>query len=462
MVEENRLAVYFSHSWHARDVELNLQVWKELVSECALLVDVPEEPGADPPYYINRIEELLRRADLFVCVLAYREPPPGELTAEGGSLRCSAYSLFEVRLAERADIPRLVLYELRTGFRPPRTVRPWEEYIAFTCGTKERRIESQRWTTVILARVQQWKAWVLSHRRPQSYELSRSAAILVSTPLYERVSDVLQTELQASGYEMVRCDPERQRSSDVFRNLREAGLVMAEFGTIDSGIGQVYAAAHGLGLPAIRKMTTATGTPGLPWILKGDSGGFEKDIVSWSQPGDLAAQLEPRISAMDRLSEALSDKDSFDYLQSKRYARFVVFISHTLKVPDRAVVAEVYTLLKDRHITPYEYHEVNSAGIDWKEALKEWLKKTTHFVAILDPTYEQSPMCEYELREILKRKGEVTILPFMIGGRDKPNPDLVNIHNELLASPDPHANAKIVVRQIMTALDDAVSRSESD
>lgn len=62
---QSRFAVYFSHSWHARDVELNLQVWKELATDCALLVDRPDEPGADPPYYINRIEELLRRTDLF-------------------------------------------------------------------------------------------------------------------------------------------------------------------------------------------------------------------------------------------------------------------------------------------------------------------------------------------------------------------------------------------------------------
>jgi hypothetical protein len=460
MADESRFAVYFSHSWRPRDVELNLQVWEELAADCTLLVDVPEEPGADPPYYINRIEELLRRTDLFVSILTYREPRPGELMAAGGSLRCSPYSLFEIRLAERADIPRLVLYERRTGFWPPRTIRPWEEYIEFACGAKERRIELQRWTTVIQAKIQQWKGWAANHRRPVSYERSRSAAILATTAVYDGISEVLQSKLRACGYEPVRCDPERQKSSEVFRSLREAGLVMAEFGTRDSGIEQVYAATHGLGLPAIRMLSNAAGPAGLPWILKGDPGGFENDIVAWSKPEDLAALLEPRISAMDRLSEALRDGDSFDYLQSKRYGRFFVFISHTLKVPDRALVEEVYTLLKGRHVTPFEYHQANPAGIDWQEALKESLKKTTQFVAFLDPTYEQSPMCEYELREILKRKDEVTILPFMIGGRDKPNPDLINIHNELLSSPDPRTNAEIVVRQIMAKLDEALSRSE--
>jgi hypothetical protein len=457
---QSKFAVYFSHSWRPRDVELNLQVWEELVADCTLLVDVPEEPGADPPYYINRIEELLRRTDLFVSILTYREPREAAPVAGGADLRCSPYSLFEIRLAERADIPRLVLYERGTRFWPPETIRPWEAYIEFVCGTKERRMELQRWTTVIQAKIQQWKAWAANHRRPMSYERSRSAAILVGASLYERAGEALQSSLQAGGYKPVRCDPERQRSSEVFRLLREAGLVVAEFGTGDSRFEQVYAAAHGLGLPAIRMLPAASGPVGLPWILRGDPGGFENDIVRWSKPEDVLALVDPRIAAMDRLSEALSDGDGLDYLQSKRYARFFVFISHTLKGPDRTLVEQVYTLLKAKHVIPFEYHQVNTAGIDWKVALDESLKKTTHFIPLLDPAYEQSQTCEYELGEILKRRNEVTILPFMIAGRDKPNPDLPGQHNKLLSSQDPFANARIVVEQVMGALDTALSRSE--
>ena len=460
MAGQSRFAVYFSHSWRPRDVELNLQVWEELAADCTLLVDVPEKPGADPPYYINRIEELLRRTDLFVSVLTYRKPREAASVAGGGDLRCSPYSLFEIRLAERVDIPRLVLYERGTRFWPPETIRPWEVYIEFDCGTKERRIELQRWTTVIQAKIQQWKAWAANHRRPVSYERSRSAAILVGASLYERAGEALQGSLQAGGYKPVRCDPERQRSSEVFRLLREAGLVVAEFGTRDSRLEQIYAAAHGLGLPAIRMLPVASGPAGLPWILKGDPGGFENDIVMWSKPEDVPALVDPRIAAMDGLSEALSDGDGLDYLQSKRYSRFFVFISHTLKGKDRALVEQIYRLLKVRHVIPFEYHQVNTAGIDWQVALDESLKKTTHFVALLDPTYEQSPTCEYELGEILKRKSEVTILPFMIAGRDKPNPNLLAMHNELLSSQDLSDNARIVVQQVMGALDTALSQSE--
>ena len=69
MANPGKFAIYISHSWRPQDVDLNLWVWKELADQCELLVDVPEEPGAHPPYYINRIEELLRRTDLFLGVL---------------------------------------------------------------------------------------------------------------------------------------------------------------------------------------------------------------------------------------------------------------------------------------------------------------------------------------------------------------------------------------------------------
>lgn len=456
-MDEARFAVYFSHSWHAPDVELNVQVWRELAAGCALLADAPEEPGAHPPYYINRIEELLRRTDLFVSVLTCREPGEGEFTQADGNLRCSPYSLFEIRLAERSDIPRLILYERGSGFWPPSIIRPWEAYVEFFCGRRERKIETQQWTTVIQPKIQQWIEWAAAHRRPISYERPRSAALIMSAAIDEQVYRVTAGCLRNFGYRSISCDPVHARASRIIRTLREAGLVVAEFGERDPAIDQLYAAAHGIGLPAIRMLRSGSGE--LPWILKGDPAGFEKDIVEWSKPQDLPAQIEPRIGAMDKLNEALYGDDAFSYLQSKRYARFYVFISHSLKGPDRVLVERIHTLLKARFVTPFEYHQDNTAGTDWREALGESLRKTTHFVALLDPEYEQSPTCQYELREVLKRRDKVKILPFMIKGREKPNPDLTEVHNELRSDPHAAGNAETVVQHVMKELDQALSRS---
>lgn len=285
--DKSRFAIYISHSWRPRDVELNLRVWGELGESFELLVDVPEELGADPPYYINRIEELLRRADFFLGVLTHREPRKGDLTETDSHLRCSPYSLFEIRLAERADIPRLVLYERSTSFQPPRNLRPWEVYLPFDRGTEDRLPEQHQWTTVIKKKIRQWKSWVMDHRKPASYEQSTYAVALVDSSRRDSVYGVLEASLQAGGFQPVCCNPNKTRSSEAFRILREAGLVLAEFGIRDDNYAQLYAAAHGLGLPAIRMLHSLEGQSDLPWILQGDSGGHQNDIVRWSYLDDL-------------------------------------------------------------------------------------------------------------------------------------------------------------------------------
>jgi len=270
----------------------------------------------------------------------------------------------------------------------------------------------------------------------------------------------LTSSVAAGGFQPVRCDPAKNRSSEAFRTLRETGLVIAEFGTGNAIYEQLYAAAHALGVPAIRLLHTEDGNAELPWILRGDPGGYQDDIVRWRKPNDLPDLIIPRIKSMFRLSPSLPDDSAVDYLQSKRYAQFFVFISHTLKPPNRALVEHIYTLLKERDITPFEYHQVNSAGQDWRVALNDSLQKTTHFVALLSPDYEVSQTCTYELETILARGGDVSVLPFMVNGRAVPNPKLSNMHNTLLESADPRASAMEVVRQVTAALDVALGRLE--
>lgn len=452
MPDENRFAVYFSHSWRPRDVDLNLLAWKELAAHCEILVDAPEEPGANPPYYINRIEELLRRTDLFVGVLVYRDPNEGDFTAADSYLHCSPYMLFEIRLAERGEIPRLILYERSTGFRPPRVQRPWEVYVAFDRGKNQQLPEQRQWSTVIQPRIQQWRQWATEHRLPVSYEQSNSAVMLVDASSQDELKGALENSLFESGYEPMCCDPRKQRSSEAMRMLREAGLVIAQFGTNALALDQLYAAAHVLGVPAIRMLSPGDDGKQLPWILLGDPGGYQNDIVAWKNVGDLPPQLNPRIKSMFRLSPALRDADADDYLQSKRYSQFFVFLSHTLKPPERLLVERVYELLKARHVTPFEYHEVNTAGIDWHKALDESLQKMTHFVVLLSKDFELSPTCVYELDQALARGDKVSIMPFLVNGRDRPNPLLVTMHNRLLTGPTPDADAQVVVDEVMSAL----------
>ena len=109
--------------------------------------------------------------------------------------------------------------------------------------------------------------------------------------------------------------------------------------------------------------------------------------------------------------------------------------------------------LKQRHVTPFEYHQVNTAGVDWRKALNHSLQKTTHFVALLSQDYELSETCTYELEAILTRGDAVSILPFMVAGRAQPNPKLAHMQNMLLSHQDPRDDAAVVVQQVMDQLD---------
>jgi len=457
---DNQFALYMSHSWRLRDVELNCKVWSALGSWCELLVDAPEAPGADPPYYINRIEELLQRTDVFACVLTHREPKPGEFEGQDAKLRCSPYCLFEIRLAERGDIPRLILYDRSTGFRPPAAQRDWEAYVPFDRGLRDLLPDASQWVKVLEPRIRRWQEWIADHRRPASYVQSMSAVILVDLETQGALSETIADCLRDGGYEPVRPDVRQLRSSTILRQLREAGLVIVDFSASTPALEQMYAAAHGQGTPAIRLMATGAERT-LPWILTGDPGGYQLDMVRWQNIDEVPALVKPRIASMFTLSKALSDTKGHDYLQSKRYAPFFVFLSHTLKPPHRTLVERIYAKLAERQVTPFEYHEVNTAGIDWRKALNESLTKTTHFVALLSDGYEVSQTCTYEMDQILARGAQVTILPFMAGGRSIPHPRLANMHNTLLDGADVDRDAATVVEQIMTSLEQAAQKLAS-
>lgn len=448
-MDSARFAAYFSHSWHSRDVEINLAVWEEISKACELLVDVPEEPGAEPAYHINRIEELLRRSDLFVCVLTYRDKPAGT-GAGDGALRCSAYSLFEIRLAERFRLPRLVLYERKTGFKSPLRTRPGEVYMAFDRGM-DALPEQRQWRTTTAPNIRQWVEWAAGHRAPAGYEPSPLAVSLFppDAPDAAEVKLMLGETLRAEGYERVSFNSAHENNTEAFQILGAAGLVIADLDTDNPATREVFSAAHGMCIPAIRLMREERP---LPWLLEGHPGGYQLDIARWKTPSDLPAVIAPRARSMFRVSSALGNAEARRYLNSKRYSKFLVFLSHTLKPPQRGLVEAVFERLAEGFVRPFEYHLVNTSGSDWKAELSEQLNRTTHFVVLLTDGYELSPVCTYELEEILKRGSEVTVFPFMAGGRSVPHPKLGHLHHRLLSGTEVRADAEVVAKEVMQAL----------
>jgi hypothetical protein len=437
----SKLAVYFSQSWRPRDVELNVQIWNELSPTCELLVDVPEDASADPPYHINRIEELLRKADIFVAVLTHRPQKSG--------LQCSPYMLFEIRLAERMGIPRLVLYEDQTAFGPQASRRP-ECYVEFQRAAKESRIDRSSWQKEILPSINEWNQWCEKHLLPTGRERS-TIALLLDVGEDAEASAAARSVLKRR-YNVLPCNPAEQDSNEVFRAIRGAALVVA-FDLTSA----LYAAAHMAGVPTIRLIRGEKGAE-LPWIVNVGAGGFEEDIVYWTDPASLTAQLEPRVKSMAKLSLAKQDGEAIEYLTSKRYRKFLVFVSHNLKPPDDQLVQIICGKLNSRNIPTFEYNQNNKTGIDWNAALEESLGKTTHMVALVSPTYDQSPACTKEIETALARGSEVEILPFKVLGRQIPHPRMTERHHEPLRSTDSSENAEQVYNQVVERLDAALAK----
>jgi hypothetical protein len=231
--------------------------------------------------------------------------------------------------------------------------------------------------------------------------------------------------------------------------LGAAGLVIADLGSDNPPTQQISCAAHGLCIPAIRTMREEKP---LPWLLEGHPGGYQLDVARWKAPADLAAVVGPRARSMFRVSSALGDDEARRYLNSKRYAKFFVFLSHTLKPPNRGLIEAVFERLAERYVRPFEYHMVNTSGVDWKTQLDEQLRRTTHFVVFLTDGYELSPVCTYEIEEVLKRGSEVTVLPFMAGGRSVPHPKLGHLHHKLLSGANLQADAELVATEVMASL----------
>ena len=65
-----------------------------------------------------------------------------------------------------------------------------------------------------------------------------------------------------------------------------------------------------------------------------------------------------------------------------------------------------------------------------------------------------------EMDAVLARGEAVTMLPFMLGGRTRPNPKLVGKHNVLLPE-DPREAAQMIVDQTMASLDAAQRTAET-
>lgn len=458
-----KFSLYFSHSWNPENVDLNLAVWRlvwqQLRDRCILLVDLPEGSQENPPYYINRIEELLRRSDVFLAVLPYRaEPPAATPAVEDSSLACSKAILFEIRLAERANRPRLILYDIRTRFKPPKNPPPHAKYVARNFAELQQhlpRLEPQLEETV-----SSWLVWVCRSYSPRFYEPSDVSLLLVPDGLPARgeVIEQIRLALMLANYQ----EPEILQSSfssdaGLFRLLGNGGLLVAEISDLTHL--SIYCIAHALFIPSVRLLRSAAAGSGsiildrLPWILRGHPGGYQHDIVTWAEPQQLRDEVWKHAAAMFLGTHSIiSYEGGHSFFASHRYGKHSVFISHNLKGTERVLVDAILTGLTGAAIKSWEYAEENRAGEEWKAKMLEALGKATHFVILLTGDYEQSPACVEEVEWALEHLSKENILVFFVGDRRAPHVKLRPYTHQSLspAAQDGAAEVLARVQEVLT------------
>ena len=440
-----KIEAYYSHSWKAKDVPLNVLVWKTIAEDCELYVD--KDGVENGTYYINRLEELIRKSDVFISVLAYRDGVPQENSQRSDyQLKCSPAALFELRLAERARKPRWVIFDDRTGYKPPQGTSDLVIYTPIDAdeeierGGQNIRLDGIRWLQNVRAKQ---KSAIVSR--------SRQATLLIDNSCDDanEVATILKKALTNAGYLGVNNIEITHTDAEVIAILQASGLLVAEVG--EPSLNDVYGMAHAMFVPSIRFVRS---NQHLPRLLEGHPGGYQNDLIMVEEDKKkIAEEVQKRAEAMrDKRKTIEGFKAGCAYLRGKLYRKHKVFFSHNISTKDADLLKNVFELLEERGICAWEYRHNNHAGVDWKEELNTAIDQATDVVFILDQEFEISPACSDELDMILnKRKDIKSITPFYWGGRDKPNPKFKDLHFEKLST-DKEIAAKVIADRLSLAL----------
>lgn len=467
--------VYFSHSWKHEDTPLNLAVWSRLAPKCRLLIDRPPltENALHQPYYISRIEALLRRSDLFACCLPSlpREKWKETTHDDRGDHRfgrLSPYILFEIRLAERAGIPRLVVYDIESGFRPPALIPSHSLYLPLRFAEQRAAIESGDEVYSIDHPIDGWLATVQQFRHPAVERGGLIAGTLCSegTPSRDLAQPVREALFGAGIDEVVPVSAGVTNDASLSERLRSLDLLVADIECSEAET--FYSSAHAHFVPTIRLFRN--GGPqtaqDLPFILRGHPAGYQEDMLPAFPDDDVLEKIRERAAATIRSGDTIVDFASGKRLiQQRAYRPHLVFLSHAAKQDDRMadeyrreLIDSILRACDERGIAVWEYDRRNIAGKNWKLDMEEALRTMTHFVPLITDNYLKRDNCRHELDSVVRRceAGEaVTILPFLVGARTEVCIQIPGaaVTQKRLPSPEAFAeNAGKVVRTILESI----------
>ncbi len=433
--------VYFSHSWAPEHVRLNTLVWEMIGENCVLSVD--REGASEGTYYVNRLEELIRKSDVFVAVLPYREGTAQSETASPEyRLSCSPWALFELRLAERARKPRWVVFDDRTLLSSMASANDRVLYTPIDVGEELRR-EGRN----IRRDGARWLAAIQELARSDGTR-SRNAAVLTDGVGEQRaVEQAIERALKRAGYQRVtKIDPSHT-DSEVVDILQSCGLLVAEIGA--TSLREIYGMAHAMFIPSIRFVMADDIGNSLPRLLDGHPGGYHHDVITTTDAAALGSEIEKRANAMRDSRDPIKGIEAGGaYFRHKLYRKHQVFISHNLPAGDADFLQAVFGKLRSYGIAAWEYRNANLAGVDWRVEMQAALNSATDLVLVMAEGFETSQACTQELLSFAADPGKCEkVVPYLWGDRVKPTPLFSRFHHQTLPQ-DKAAAVNVLVARL--------------
>lgn len=421
-------SAYFVHKWSEKYLAINCMIWREVSEYCNLLIDQPEPSSeSDRPYYISRLEYLMRHADVMVgCVPGEDEELRINLGLHGDfALRnCSPYILFELRLAERLDLPRFILYDRKTGLRPPRGGSPHVRYVERNFDEMQDLLSSGKPDAALSHEIYSWIQWVIANRSPAPWTIPHRTAFLMGTGSKIGLdSDAVGNAFLETGFEKPESLARLFRTdSELLEVLRSIGLLVVDVASPE--VQPLIYAAHALMVPTIRLSSVASieNHDELPLILRGHPAGYQNDLVAYGDADSdskMVTRIGERAQAALRAPRPIVGKKEGEALLHRRTyldEKHLVFISHDEKPGDRLLVETLIEQLRNRGVQIWEYALDNRAGEDWCERMESALSAASLMVALVSPRYEKSEGCRKEWNSAL---GRIPLLPFLTRGRSE-------------------------------------------
>ena len=287
-MDRPQYTLYLSHSWLPELVALNMAVWDLLWEDTRLLVD--DNRDENPPFYVNRIEHLVRESDLFLAVVAQA----------AGAI--SPYVTFEIELAQRAGLPSLILYDDALDVRLAGSARRQIEHVSFD----SRNIGD------IAARVgpdlSEWLQGITSAGSPRPHRQSERATVLL--PSFHdgaRVTAAISEALESANYSQIQSIEPGASDVEILDHLRASDLLVTDVS--ESSVWDSYGMAHALALPTIRLHRGPVNPASLPRLLCNGAVGFHDDVQPWSTADEAASLVGDRARSNRQPMIEVDDRD---------------------------------------------------------------------------------------------------------------------------------------------------------